>query len=254
MKNITATIQVRMGSSRLPGKVMRRIMGKPLLGHLISRIQKCKLLDNIIVATSTNKENDVIELYCKDNNIPYFRGDEDDVLGRMLDSLLSVNSEVGVEVFGDCPLIDPRIVDMVIQKFLDNTNLDFIGNDLKTTFPPGMEVEVFKVSALEDSHKRTKDPNIREHGTLYIRQNPQIYNIENLEAPKKWSRPELAMEVDTEEDISVVTKVIEYFESKGIDNFTIGDIIDFMDDNPKIRKLNATIPRRWKKFRESGNV
>jgi spore coat polysaccharide biosynthesis protein SpsF len=255
MSQIVASIQVRMGSSRYSGKVMYETAGRPLLGHLISRLQKSKLLDDIVVATSVNPENDTIESYCQKNAISCFRGDEDDVLGRTLGALHYMNAEIGVEVFGDCPLIDPVIVDMIIRDFLNDKNKpEFVGNDLKTTFPPGMDVEVFRVSALEDAAKRITDPSIREHGTLYIRQNPSLYKVKNIEAPEKWYRPELELEVDTEEDIYVVSKIFEYFRALNNENFGIDDIIEFMDGNPDLKKINAEVPRRWKKVRGDDNL
>ena len=255
MNPLVASIQVRMGSSRYPGKVMHKIAGKPLLGHLVSRIQKSKLLDDIIIATSVNQENDVIESYCEENSIACFRGEEDDVLERTLGALRKMNAKVGVEVYGDCPLIDPVIVDMIIENFLNDENdLDFVGNNLKTTFPPGMEVEVFKVSALEDAAGKVADPAIREHGTLYIRQNPSIFKVKNVEAPVKWHRPELELEVDTEEDIYVVSQIFEYFRALNNENFGIDDIIEFMDGNPDLKKINFGVPRRWKETRGEDNV
>ncbi len=166
-----------------------------------------------------------------------------------------MNANIGVEVFGDCPLIDPIVVDFIIDKFLnDKDDPDFVGNDLKTTFPPGMDVEVFKVSALNDADSKIKDPTIREHGTLYIRQNPSFYKVKNIVAPTKWHRPELELEVDTEEDIYVVSKIFEHFLSEKNQNFGIDDIIEFMDSNPNLKKMNAEVPRRWKEARGEANV
>ena len=255
MNHIVASIQVRMGSSRFPGKVMFDVAGKPLLGHLISRLRWANLLDDIVVATSTNPENDIIETFCKNGNISCFRGDENDVLGRTLGALQFMNATIGVEVFGDCPLIDPAVVDFIIEKFINDIDEpDFVSNDLKTTFPPGMEVEVFNVDALKDASKRTNDPVIREHGTLFIRQNQLIYKVVNVVAPKKWYRPELELEVDTEEDIYVVTKIFEYFSTKKNENFGIEEIIKFMDANTDIKNKNINVPRHWKVFRGENNV
>ena len=251
MNRIVASVQVRMGSSRYPNKVMCEMAGKPLMGHLISRLQRSKLLDDIVIATSINTENNIIEAYCNENSISCFRGDENDVLGRTLGALRYMNATIGVEVFGDCPLIDPTIVDFMIKKFLnDKNNPDFVGNDLKTTFPPGMDVEVFKLSALEDADKEVLDPSIREHGTLYIRQNPSIYKIKNIEAKGSWRRPDLEMEVDTEEDIYVVSKIFEHFFAVKNENFGLDHIIEFMDQNPNLKKINSDVHRRWKEFRE----
>jgi len=248
MEKIVASIQVRMGSSRLPGKVMHEIDGKPLLEILLERLKKSTTLDDIVVATPQSTENDIIENYCVSNNINVFRGSENDVLGRTLKALQMTNASIGVEIFGDCPLIDFRIVDLMVNNFLnDKSDPDFVGNDLVTTFPPGMDVEVFKVSALEDSDKKTDDPEYREHGTLYIRKHPEFYKIKNIEAPEKWARPDLEMEVDTIEDMDVVKQIINNFDDL---DFSLDEMIDFMDKNPKIKEYNSSVPRRWKKYRK----
>ena len=143
-----------MGSSRLPGKVMKPVMGRPLLGHLLDRLRLCLTIDEIIVATATAKENDVIEEFCVKENIVCYRGSENDVLDRTLSALVAASATIGVEVYGDCPLIDPQIVDEIVGYFIRNPGYDFVSNDLKTTYPPGMEVEVSRVAALADSSKK----------------------------------------------------------------------------------------------------
>ena len=222
---------------------------RPLLGFLIERLRLCRTIDEVVVATSIENENDVIEEFCANEGIACFRGSEEDVLKRTLGALESVSATIGVEVFGDCPLIDPLIVDDIVTKFLDHARYDFIGNDLKTTYPPGMEVEVFSVAALQDSDDRvaTSDP-IREHGTLFIRQNPQLYKVINLEAEGKRRRPEVELEVDSREDLDVVTAIIQHFDPR-ID-FSLDEVLRFLDDNPEIVEINRSVHRRWKEFRD----
>ena len=222
---------------------------RPLLGFLIERLRLCRTIDEVVVATSIENENDVIEEFCAHEGIACFRGSEEDVLKRTLDALESVSATIGVEVFGDCPLIDPLIVDDIVTKFLDHARYDFIGNDLKTTYPPGMEVEVFSVAALQDSDDRVaaSDP-IREHGTLFIRQNPQLYKVINLEAEGKRRRPEVELEVDSREDLDVVTAIIQHFDPR-ID-FSLDEVLRFLDDNPEIVEINRSVHRRWKEFRD----
>ena len=222
---------------------------RPLLGFLIERLRLCRTIDEVVVATSIENENDVIEEFCANEGIACFRGSEEDVLKRTLGALESVSATIGVEVFGDCPLIDPLIVDDIVTKFLDHARYDFIGNDLKTTYPPGMEVEVFSVAALQDSDYRVaaSDP-IREHGTLFIRQNPQLYKVINLEAEGKRRRPEVELEVDSREDLDVVTAIIQHFEPR-ID-FSLDEVLCFLDDNPEIVEINRSVHRRWKEFRD----
>lgn len=243
-----ASLQVRMGSGRLPGKTMLDLAGKPLLERLLDRLALVRGLDGVVVATATGSENDVIESFCKDRGVACFRGSENDVLDRMLGALAMVNATIAVEVFGDSPLIDPAIVDHMIGVYMDaKGSLDFVGNDLKTTYPPGMIVEVVKMSALADSATRTADPAIREHGTLFVRQHPELYNLLNIDAPEEFRRPELELEVDTPEDVPVVSAVFDHFGARA--DFGLAEIIAFMDAHPELRRLNADVPRRWKQYR-----
>jgi spore coat polysaccharide biosynthesis protein SpsF len=238
-----------MGSSRLPGKALMPIAGKPLLGHLLDRLAFSRLLDGVVVATATTSENDPIAEFCIARGTPCFRGSEGDVLGRTLGALQSVNADIGVEVFGDCPLIDPRIVDLMIETFRNaNGSYAFVGNDLATTYPPGMEVEVFRVTALADSAERTDDPAIREHGTLFLRQHPDLYPQLSVEAPAGHRYPELELEVDSPEDVPVIQAVLEHFADRP--QFSLDEVIAFMTANPQLSEINAGIPRRWKAFRE----
>lgn len=243
---VTALIPVRMGSSRLPGKPMIKINKKPILGHLIDRIKLTKHVDEIVICTSTDKENDAIEDYCCINDVFCFRGDEDDVLGRLCEASIWRKSEINILVFGDCPIIDPTLIDFFIEKF-QCKEVDFLSNDLKTTYPPGMEVQVFKTSALLDSANQTNDPLIREHGTLYVRQNPSRYSLVNIEAPPPFNRPELELEIDTKEDLHVLSSImINFRENEG---FTLSDIIDYLDNNKNIQAINQKVHRRWKSYR-----
>jgi len=179
----------------------------------------------------------------------------------MLGALRTQGATVGVEVFGDCPLIDPAIVDQMIGLYLDAAAqegtsqgeagaCDFVGNDLTTTWPPGMEVEVFSMAAFEDSDRRCRDPAIREHGTLFIRQNPGLYRLKNIEAPPAFHRPELELEVDTLEDVAVLEAVFNHFS--GTPDFGLAALIAFLDADPTLAALNQNVPRRWKEFRADG--
>jgi len=244
---IVAVVPVRMGSSRLPGKTLMPIAGKPMLGHLLDRLEQSKCLDRIVVATPESQENDPIQDYCQGRNISCFRGDEDDVLSRLLGALDSQQAEIGVVAFGDAPLVDPKIMDEIIGLFSKGENYDFLGNDLTTTYPPGMEVEVFKVSALHDADARTQDPSIREHGTLFIRQHPGLYKIQNVEAPALLNRPELEIEVDTIEDMDVITAIVEHFSGRL--DYSLSEIISFLDASPDLVQKNTHIERRWREFR-----
>jgi spore coat polysaccharide biosynthesis protein SpsF (cytidylyltransferase family) len=242
-------VNVRMGSTRLPGKALLDLCGKPLLQHLLERLRLARSLDAVTVATSTLPANDAIESFCARLGIPCFRGSEDDVLSRTLGGLQSMQATTGVIVFGDGPLIDPAIVDDMVARFRSfDPPYDFVGNDLETSYPPGMEVEVCSVAALADADRRCHEPEVREHGTLYVRRNPGRYRVLNVIAPAPLRRPELELEVDTEDDLGVVQAVLAHF--RGRVDFALGDIIEFIDAHPDIAALNRDVPRRWKAFRQ----
>ena len=236
-----------MGSTRYPGKVLMDIAGKPMLWHLIKRLRICKNLDEIAVATSMKCQDDAIVEFCNSENIHCYRGSEEDVLARLLGSLESRAAEVGVVVYGDNPLIDPCIVDEHIELFKTSGEYDWVGNDLRTTFPPGMDVEVFSLSALRDAALRTVDPSVREHGTLYIRQHPKRYRLLNVEAHGKNCRPDIHLGIDTQQDVRIVVESIVNF--KGDYSFSLEEIIDFLDRNPQLRASNRDVIRRWRKYR-----
>ena len=242
-----AVIPARLGSVRLPGKVMSVILGKPLLGYLLDRLNRCLLVDECVVAAPIRADNDLIEEYCDSRGVLCFRGSEDDVLERLLCALRWRDASAGVVVFGDCPLIEPTIVDHCIEIYKHNQIFDFVGNDLKTTYPPGMEVEVFSVDALSESNDRCVDPVVREHGTLFLRSHPNLFNLHNIEAPKAHRRPEISLEVDTAEDLIVIEEIIRKF--KGRKDFNLDEIINYIDSRPELGMVNRNIPRRWRKYR-----
>jgi spore coat polysaccharide biosynthesis protein SpsF len=248
---IVAVVPVRMNSARLPGKVMMPILGQPMLGHLLDRVRNCPLLDEIVVSTSVEVENDCIEEYCKQQDILVFRGSEDDVLDRLLHACLWRKAEAGVMIFGDGPLIDPQIITQVVKCFLKEDRYDLVGNDIMTSWPPGMEVETFNVSALCDAARRCTDREIREHGTLFIRQNPKVYTLHNVEAPPGLCRDNLSFEVDVYSDFQAIEKILVYF--KGRVDISLQELICFMDDHPEVVASTSNVPRRWEKFREKGN-
>ena len=238
-----------MGSGRLPGKTMVDLDGRPLLWHLINRLRQTSGIDEISVATSILKENDVIEDFCKNEKLFCYRGSEEDVLTRTLESLEAHDADVGVIVYGDNPLVDPVVVDEVIDFYKVNREYDWVGNDLLTTFPAGMEVEVFNVEALLDSSNRETDPSIREHGTLHIRQNPKTYSLWNIEAEGVRRRPDLHLGVDVGEDLEVVRMIMKHFSNGAV--FRLEDIIEYLDRNPQLPLRNRNVHRRWRKYRQS---
>ena len=247
---IVATVQARMGSTRLPGKVMRPIVGKPMLALQIERIQRSLLIDEIVVATTVEEEDDSIEQLAKDMKVGCFRGSENDVLSRIVGALKEFRADVNVEFMGDSPIPDPMLVDSITGYYLKNADMfDYVTNCLKTTYPPGAEVSVYPSETLFDAERRSTDPALREHVGPNIYQYPERYRICNLEAPPWFHYPDLYLEVDTPEDIEVVAAVYEHFYPTN-PAFDLAQVIGFMTANPALAKRNSKIERRWKAFRK----
>ena len=245
---IVAFILARMDSDRLPGKVLLDVHGKPILQYLYDRITSASLVDDIVITTSTNNKDNCIEKFCSINNISLFRGAEFDVLDRLSCAVSEYCADIGVVIYGDCPLLCPQIVDNMIENFLKNDGeYDFVCNSLETTYPPGMEVEVFSKDSIQLADKLADTEEVREHATLFIRQNHDLFNIMNITAPKKFNYPDMEIELDTKEDFEVISEVLKHF--KYTTNFSLTDIIEFLNKNNNIIKINRNIHRRWKKYR-----
>ena len=240
-----------MGSSRLPGKVLLDLCGKPMLMYQIERIQKSSLIDQIVVATSTNPLDDPIHKLCDDNNISCFRGSEDDVLGRVSALLHHHNAQVHVECYGDSPFADYQIIDQAIGLYLKNSDdFDYLSNSLTTTFPPGMEVSVYHASTLLDVNQRVSvsDP-LREHCGYNITRYSDIYQLFSFEAPAWFNFIHYYFEVDTFEDFKFIKIVAEHFRDKQMAYFSLSDMLQFIRANPQLADLNSHVERRWSQFR-----
>lgn len=231
-----------MGSSRLPGKVMKKVVGKPLLEHIIIRLQSCEKIDKIIVITSEEIENEPIKQLCNEINIDCFAGDEKDVLDRYYKAAiefdLNENDSV-LRITADCPLIDPKIVDAVIEKHLVE-GYDYTTNTLIRTFPDGLDCEVFKLSVLNEMWDNAKLKSEREHVTLYIKNNPENYKLGNFKQDDDYSN--LRWTVDEKEDFILIKEIYEHlYDDEKI--FLMEDILQLLDDNPSLLEINDMYER-----------
>lgn len=239
---IVATIEARMASTRLPGKVLREAFGVPILGHLISRLQACNTLDGIVVASTTNSRDDAIEEYCGSLGVTVFRGDENDVMGRVLAAASSCRADVIVETTADNPLLDPDIVDLHVETFFSN-NADYVSNVIVPTFPDGMDVQVFSVDTLRRSESSARHQLDREHVTRHIRQHPDLFSRINVIAPRAMRRPDFSVTVDVESDFEVVKLILEHLY-KPSELFSCTDLVTFLDAHPEIVELNSKVERK----------
>ena len=250
-KIIGATIQARMGSERLPGKVLRLIKNKPMILWQVERLLKIKKINKVIVATTDNPADDEIVNFCRTNNIEYFRGSDTDVIDRVSRLLIEHNIDLHLEFFGDSPLIDINLVEDYIQFFLKNENkYDYLSNCIKTTFPPGLEIIIYKSKILwEINSLLNKEDPLREHAGYNVTRFSKKYRIKSMLAPSKFTMPDLYLEVDTAEDFELIEKIFNHFIEMNKNDFSLADIISFIKQNPYLKDLNKDVHRRWKKLR-----
>jgi spore coat polysaccharide biosynthesis protein SpsF len=225
-----------MGSTRLPGKIMLPILDKPVLEYLINRVKKSSNIDEIIIATSNNKNDDIIEKFCETRKIKCFRGSEKDVLLRYFEAAKKFSIDIIVRLTSDTPLLDPKVIDKVVSKYLDN-DYDFVSNifPLPRTYPDGYNVEVFSKNLLETINKEAKKPSDREHVTTFISMQPKKFKKYRVDSKKDFSKYRLNL--DYKEDFELIKAVFEGLE----EGFELKDIIYWLDNHPKILKLNSNI-------------
>ena len=232
---IGCIIQARMGSSRLPGKVlMKSKNGKPLLYYVISQLRYCAKVKNFVIATTTNKEDDEIEKFAKKNSVSIFRGSEKDVLDRYYQCAKKYSFSTIIRITADCPLIDPSIVDKVIERFFSG-NYDFASNTLVRTFPIGTDVEVFSFSALNRAWENTQLPSEREHVTPYLRKE-ENFKIINVENDKNISN--LRLTVDRIEDFELIKQILNNIS---INPIHLEDVLELFSRKSELIEINKHI-------------
>jgi spore coat polysaccharide biosynthesis protein SpsF len=239
---IDVIIQARMGSTRLPGKVLKDLKGKPIIWHVIERVKQSKLIDDVIIATTTSKQDNQIVEFCVDNNIKYYRGSEENVLERYYETAKHFDSDIVLRVTSDCPLIDPKVIDDILEFYLKN-NYDLVTNagmDLANrTFPRGLDIEIFSIEILEKAYVNAKKKYELEHVSPYIYENKfDIYYFKNQQDYSKYR-----LTLDTIEDYKLIEKIYdELYDSSH--NFYMEDIIELLISKPKLYLINNKIKQK----------
>lgn len=234
---IAAIIQARTGSTRLPKKVFMKLNGVSLLQSLINQLSYSKKLENKIIATTDKIEDDIIEEFARSQGIYVFRGNEIDVLDRYYQCAKYFAVRHIIRISGDAPLIDPEIIDDVIN-FYEKNNFDYVNNFYKRTFPIGTEVEVFNFETLEKTWKKAKKPSEREHVTSYIYNNQEKFSVGYIEYKENLSN--LHYTVDRKEDLDFVRAIYKRIQKKPI---LLRDILAVIEEDPSILELNKnTVP------------
>lgn len=239
---VVATIEARMTSSRLPGKVLLEAGGKAMLEHLLNRLKRVSSLHEICLATTVNQSDDCLEAFAHRHNISCYRGSEDDVMDRVIKAGESRQADVICEITGDCPIIDPEIVEQVIRIFRCN-DCDYASNAHVRSYPDGMDTQVFYLDSLRRSGEMTCDPLDREHVTLHIRKHPEIFRSVHLVAPPSLHWPELGLTLDEPKDYELLKRIIEHFGA-GNPYFSCREAVHLLRRNPEWIAINRDVRRK----------
>lgn len=237
---IIAIIQARMGSTRFPNKMLRKIKGKTLLELYINRVKPSRLIDKIVIATTTKSEDDAIEETANKLGLDCFRGSENDLLDRYYQCAIEYRADVVVRLTPDDPFVDYQIIDRAIQIFKDN-HADFVTNHFEPTYPEGLDVEVYSIYALKKSWKEAKLLSEREHVFPYIQNNQDQFKIINFKQEKDYSH--LRWTIDYECDYEMTKLIYDYlYEEKPI--FLQQDILQLLEKYPELAEMNSHIHRK----------
>jgi len=238
---VVTIIQARTGSTRMPNKVLFPLGDKNALLYMVERVRRSKLAGDVIVATTTNPEDDSIELLCEMYEIDCFRGHPTDLLDRHYRAAVPFIPNAVVKIPSDCPLIDPDIIDKVIGYYLDNLNkYDYVSNLHPQSYPDGNDVEIFSFAALSKAWRYAKKEFEREHTTPFFWENPDIFRIGNIEWESgldysmtyRWT-------LDYPEDYKLIKTIVDKLDSVN-HTFKLYDIIKLLDDYPEIKFINSS--------------
>lgn len=241
MRTVIIT-QARMTSTRLPGKVLKEVLGKPLLEYHIERLRQVRLANDLIIATTTNDTDQPIIELCERLGVAYYRGSEEDVLSRYHETATKFRADVVVRVTSDCPLIDPGVIDEVISLYINNRDkYDYVSNTLQRTYPQGLDTEVFSRTALERAYKEARDQPEREHVTVHIYRRPEQFRLANFNGAVDYSHHRWT--VDTPEDFGLIRLVLQELYPVNND-FTWLDVLDLLNEHPEWVEINAAIKQK----------
>jgi len=233
-----AIIQARMGSTRLPGKVMKTLAGVPVIKQVFSRVCMIEGLSGVLVATSTLDKDDPLAEYCASEEIPLFRGSEDDVLDRYVKASRQVDADVVMRITADCPFIDPRVSTRVLDLILTNPDCDYADNVTPVTYPNGLDTEVVRRTTLERLWEQCNEPEDREHVLAYIRKHPEAFTTMAVNSPVDYSTHRWTL--DRPEDFKMLSELARKLKHLGLFGYH-EEILGILDDRDKIREINANL-------------
>jgi spore coat polysaccharide biosynthesis protein SpsF len=237
-KKITVMIQARTGSSRLPGKVLTEIENRSMIWHVINRVKKIKSVQQIALITTTEKSDQVLLDIAENEGIVGFTGNTKDVLNRHYQCAQKILADPIIRITSDCPVIDPYLVEEMLQFFLKN-DFDYVSNIHPATYPDGLDAEIFSFQTLEKTALNAKLNSEREHVTPYIEKHPELFKIYNFENNSDLSQ--IRLTVDQKEDLELIQKIYAMFSPKN--DFGYKDIIKILSKHPELLKINSKYKR-----------
>jgi len=227
-----------MGSSRRRGKVMAEIAGRPMLEHVVRRAQRATTLELVVVATSDHPNDDAVAQFCSNTDIPCFRGSEDDVLDRYYQAGRKYKADPIVRLTADCPLLDPVVIDQVVEVFRSG-DYDYVSNALEPTYPDGLDAEVLRFRALEQAWQEARWQTEREYPTAYIFKHPELFRLRNVRHDVDLS--DLRWTVDEPDDLEFVRRVYQHLGPEP--SFGMQEILNLLRQHPELKQINAGIER-----------
>lgn len=236
-------VQARMASTRLPGKIMKQVLGKTIIEYQIERLRRVKQADKLVIATTGYGEEQPIIDLCKRLGVDYFRGSESDVLSRYYGAATKYGADIVVRITSDCPLIDPAVVAGVIDHFQRrHSQVDYVSNTFpELTYPRGMDTEVFSYRVLKEAYHEAVDQPEREHVTIFIKRRPERYRIVNLPYSQDVSRHRWT--VDTPEDLELITRILTELYPEN-PRFTLEDCLDLLKKHPEWEEINGEVRQK----------
>ena len=237
--NIVAIIQARMGSSRLPAKVMKDVSGQPMLARVVNRVRRAKMPSKVVIATSTETADVAIAEFCDAYSVPVFCGNELDVLDRYYQAARVHAADVVVRITSDCPLIEPEILDRVVEAF-QGSQPDYASNTMVRTYPRGLDVEVVGMAALDRAWREASGGYQRTHVTPYFYQNPMLFRCLNV--ADKLDHSAYRWTVDTTEDLEFVRAIYARLGPSGV--FSWRDVLDLLECEPALVGINRGVPQK----------
>lgn len=243
MNNFGIIIEARMGSTRLPGKVLKKVYkNTTALEFLLKRLSRKFGKELIIIATTLSKKDDTIVEYAQKNKYKFFRGSENNVCERVIKAAKFFKIQHIIEITSDCILIDTNLIDDCLKVYKHH-NVDYVSNCEIRSYPDGMDVQVFKLKSLIKSYRMIKSNYDKENVTTHIRRNKKKFSKINIFAPKKLTYPKLGLTLDTNEDLRLIKKIIHHFYKIKNKSFDCEDIINFLNANKSLLKINSHIKR-----------